>query len=73
MSCSSVADIIFLGVVLDLKTKEGVKTLKKLLLDADVFLTNVRLGALQRLGLDWKSLQTEMPHLGTRPPFLLDS
>lgn len=55
--------MLVFGVVLDLKTKEGVKTLKKLLLDADVFLTNVRLGALQRLGLDWKSLQTEMPHL----------
>lgn len=51
------------SVVVDLKKGGGVATLKKLIADADVFVTNVREAALQRLGLDYESLRAEYPRL----------
>ena len=44
------------SVVLDLTTEEGRTAALELLSDADVFLTNVRPAALQRLGLDFETV-----------------
>ena len=44
------------SIVLDLNTDEGRDTAFELLCEADVFVTNVRPGALQRLGLDYESV-----------------
>lgn len=51
------------SVVLDLGTDPGRATALELLSDADVFLTNVRPGALQRLGLDFESVSAANPRL----------
>lgn len=51
------------SVVLDLGTDAGRATAFELLSDADVFLTNVRPGALQRLGLDFASVSAANPRL----------
>jgi crotonobetainyl-CoA:carnitine CoA-transferase CaiB-like acyl-CoA transferase len=44
------------SIVLDLTTEEGRSTALELLSDADVFLTNIRPGALKRIGLDFETL-----------------
>jgi crotonobetainyl-CoA:carnitine CoA-transferase CaiB-like acyl-CoA transferase len=51
------------SVVLDLTTAAGRETASELLADADVFVTNVRPGALQRLGLDFESVSAGNPRL----------
>ncbi|OBH40074.1 CaiB/BaiF CoA transferase family protein [Mycobacterium mantenii] len=51
------------SVVLDLGTEEGRGTALELLTGADVFLTNVRPGALQRLGLDFEAVSAVNPRL----------
>ncbi|MCV7429268.1 CaiB/BaiF CoA transferase family protein [Mycobacterium montefiorense] len=51
------------SIVLDLSTDEGREVAFELLTDADVFVTNVRPGALQRLGLDFESLSARCPRL----------
>jgi crotonobetainyl-CoA:carnitine CoA-transferase CaiB-like acyl-CoA transferase len=51
------------SVVLDLSTQQGRDTAFELLADADVFLTNVRPGALQRLGLDFEPVSAANPRL----------
>lgn len=51
------------SVVLDLGTEQGRGTAFELLADADVFLTNVRPGALLRLGLDFETVSTANPRL----------
>ena len=51
------------GVVLDIARPEGRRALIALLRDADVFVTNVRPGSLQRMGLDYESLKGELPRL----------
>ncbi|NLO98389.1 MAG: CoA transferase [Peptococcaceae bacterium] len=51
------------GLVLNLKTPEGMDILFKLLADADVFLTNWRPQALKKLGLDYESLKEKFPKL----------
>jgi crotonobetainyl-CoA:carnitine CoA-transferase CaiB-like acyl-CoA transferase len=51
------------SIVLDLTTEEGHDTAFELLADADVFVTNVRPGALQRLGLDFESVSAHNPRL----------
>lgn len=51
------------GVVFDTGTPEGREAALKLIRGADVFLTNVRPGALKRAGLDWESLKVENPRL----------
>lgn len=51
------------GVVLDIARPAGRAALMALLRDADVFVTNVRPGSLQRLGLDYESLKHEFPRL----------
>jgi crotonobetainyl-CoA:carnitine CoA-transferase CaiB-like acyl-CoA transferase len=51
------------SVVLDLTTDQGRSSALVLLADADVFLTNVRPAALQRLGLDYDAVATSNPRL----------
>lgn len=51
------------GVALDTSKPEGVAALKKMLKDADVFLTNVRPGGLERAGLDYESVKKINPRL----------
>lgn len=51
------------SVVLDLRTGEGLARMEKLLAGADVFVTNLRLGALARLGLDSAAVTARHPRL----------
>ncbi|MDG2027899.1 MAG: CoA transferase [Acidimicrobiales bacterium] len=51
------------SIALDLSTDDGLAIAKELIADADVFVTNVRLGGLDRLGLDSDTLLAENPRL----------
>lgn len=51
------------SIVLDLGTDDGVRVAFELLADADVFVTNVRPAALQRLGLDFEAVAARNPRL----------
>ena len=51
------------SVVLDLTTDDGRAHALDMLTDADVFITNIRTGALRRIGLDFESLTTANPRL----------
>jgi crotonobetainyl-CoA:carnitine CoA-transferase CaiB-like acyl-CoA transferase len=51
------------GVVLDIAKAQGREALVKLVRGADIFLTNVRPGALKRARLDYATLRTENPRL----------
>ncbi len=51
------------GMALDLKTEEGVRIARSLIEDADVLVHNYRVGALERLGLDYESLSRINPRL----------
>lgn len=50
-------------IVLNLKTKAGLEVCHKMLKTADVFITNLRVPALKRLGLDYESLKEKYPTL----------
>lgn len=50
-------------IVLNLKTAEGLSVCHKLLETADVFVTNMRVQALKRLGLDYESVKDKYPKL----------
>lgn len=51
------------GMAIDLKTTEGVQIARQLIEEADVFVHNYRMGALDRLGLDYESLSKVNPRL----------
>ena len=51
------------GVSFDTKSPKGKEAMLKLLATADVFITNVRLGSLQRMGLDYETLAPMFPKL----------
>src|SRR6201996_7286204 len=51
------------SIVLDLTTADGLRSALELISGADVFITNVRPGALRRLGLDYESLAADHPRL----------
>lgn len=51
------------GIAIDLKTPEGVKIARGLIEQADVLVHNYRVGALERLGLDYESLAKVNPRL----------
>lgn len=51
------------SVCIDLKTDGGRAVLRRLLESADVFVTNMRTSALDKLGLDWESLRAVNPKL----------
>ncbi len=50
-------------ISLDLKTERGKQVLLKLLEDADVFVSNVRMNSLKKLGLDYETLKDRFPEL----------
>ena len=50
-------------VALDLKSEDGMAAMHKLLETADVFLTNTRPAALERLGLGYEQLKEKYPSL----------
>lgn len=50
-------------IALDLKTPEGKEVFFRLLEDADVFVTNTRVAALQRLGISYEDLKDRFPRL----------
>ncbi len=50
-------------IVLNLKTEEGLAACHRILETADVFVTNMRVKALQRLGLDYESIRNLYPGL----------
>lgn len=50
-------------ISVDLKTEAGKEILKKLLCQADVFITNVRQSALERLELSYEQIKEEFPNL----------
>lgn len=51
------------SVVLDIKSTTGKDQLQKLLLTADVLVSNMRASAMRRLGLDYDSLKERLPTL----------
>jgi len=51
------------SICIDLKTPQGKEILNKILLKADVFLTNMRTHAVEKLGLDWPTLSKLNPKL----------
>lgn len=51
------------GLVLDLKTPEGVEMLLELLATADVLVENFKAGVMDRLGLSWEMLHERFPSL----------
>ena len=51
------------SICLDMSTAIGVKALHLLLKDADVFLTNYRRPALDKMGLDYESLRERYPRI----------
>lgn len=51
------------GVAINTAAPEGVEAVKRLVREADVFLTNVRPGGLERSGLDYASLSALNPRL----------
>ena len=50
-------------VSINLKNEEGMKFMKKLLADADIFVNNLRDKALNKMGLDYETLHKEFPTL----------
>ena len=51
------------SIALDVRSAEGGDVLRRLLADTDVFIVNLRRGALERLGIDYDSLRTDHPRL----------
>lgn len=51
------------SIALDLKNEAGRQVMRKLLAEANIFITNVRADALRRLGLHPDDLLTDFPHL----------
>lgn len=51
------------GIVINMKSEEGKKVMYDLLKDADIFMSNTRIGALKKLGLDYETLAPMFPKL----------
>ena len=51
------------GIAVDIRSSEGAGIMERLLVDADVFVTNLRPGALQRAGLDAPTVMARHPRL----------
>jgi crotonobetainyl-CoA:carnitine CoA-transferase CaiB-like acyl-CoA transferase len=51
------------SIVLDLQSDDGMRHALELIDNADVFVTNLRTDALERLGLDYDTLAGRLPHL----------
>lgn len=61
--CSTIQNSGQAATSIDLKNPDGKAAMRKLLETADVFLTNVRLPSLGRLGLDYETLHAAYPGL----------
>ena len=51
------------GIVLDLKSPDGLATLKEMIAGADILVENFRPGVMDRLGLDYKTVESINPNL----------
>lgn len=51
------------GVSINIRDAAGAKIVRELISGADIFITNVRPGALKRAGLDYEALSQHYPHL----------
>ncbi|MDR1132489.1 MAG: CoA transferase [Oscillospiraceae bacterium] len=51
------------SIVIDLKAPEGLEAFTKILATADVFITNTRPRALQKLGIDYETMKDKFPKL----------
>lgn len=51
------------SIVIDMKTGEGKRILERLLGRANIFFSNMRLGALKKMGLDYESMSARHPHI----------
>lgn len=51
------------GIAVDLKTEKGMELMHRLLSEADVFVSNVRAAALEKLGLTYEQLHEKYPKL----------
>lgn len=61
--CWDIANANKRGIVIDIKTEEGMEIMHKLLSTADIFITNNRPKALKRSGLDYNTLKEKYPSL----------
>lgn len=52
-----------IGLRADLKTPEGIEAVKALVMDADIFIENFKVGGLAKYGLDFASLRALNPRL----------
>lgn len=50
-------------VCINMKTEDGIQLFLKLLKDADIFMTNIRMQSLERMGVDYDSLKDRFPKL----------
>ncbi|MDN8243367.1 CaiB/BaiF CoA-transferase family protein [Acinetobacter baumannii] len=51
------------SLALNLKSPEAIALIKKMIVDTDILVENMRPGALEKLGLDWKTLKSINPKL----------
>jgi crotonobetainyl-CoA:carnitine CoA-transferase CaiB-like acyl-CoA transferase len=51
------------GIALDLRSRDGVEVVRRLLADADVVVENFRVGTMERMGLGWETLRELNPRL----------
>ena len=51
------------GVTIDLKNPKGHELMIQLLQSADIFITNVRMSSLKKMGLDYETLEPQCPKL----------
>ncbi|MFZ3577972.1 CaiB/BaiF CoA transferase family protein [Virgibacillus sp. DJP39] len=51
------------SITVDLKTKEGIETIKKLVFESDVIIHNFKSGTMDRFGLDYETLDELNPRL----------
>ena len=51
------------GITLNLKTPEGIETLRRLIASADVVIENYRKGAMEKFGLGYETLKKDNPGL----------
>jgi crotonobetainyl-CoA:carnitine CoA-transferase CaiB-like acyl-CoA transferase len=51
------------GIAVDLKAPKGIEIVKKLIQEVDILIENFRLGTMERLGLDYETIQKLNPSL----------
>ena len=51
------------SIALNLKTKEGAEIMDKLIAGANIFISNFRMKALKKLGLDYETMSAKYPHI----------